>query len=95
MRKTGWRSFVALAVALVFTAGFVGAAAAKDVPRMTKEELKAQIDDPNVVIIDVRIGADWKASDVKIKGAIRLKSQNVSEWAPKFDKNKTIVLYCA
>jgi predicted sulfurtransferase len=95
MRKTGWKWFVALAVTLVFTTGFIGAAAAKDVPRMTKEDLKAKLGDPNVVIIDVRTGSDWKASDLKIKDAIREEAKNVSEWTPKLDKNKTIVLYCA
>jgi len=86
---------VALAVTLVFTAGFIGTAAAEDVPRITKEDLKGKLGDPNVLIIDVRTGSDWKASDVKIKGAIREEAKNVSEWAPKLDKNKTIVLYCA
>jgi rhodanese-related sulfurtransferase len=86
---------MALAVTLVFTAGFIGAAAAKDVPRMTKEDLKGKLGDSNIVIIDVRTGSDWKASDVKIKGAVRKKAGKVSKWASDYDKNKTIVLYCA
>jgi predicted sulfurtransferase len=95
MRKKEWRWFVALAVTLVFTAEFMGAAAAEDVPRITKEDLKGRLGDPNVVIIDVRTGSDWKASDLEIKGAIREEAKKVSEWASKFDKNKTIVVYCA
>lgn len=95
MRKTGWKWFVAMAVTLVFTAGFIVAASAADVPRMTKEDLKGKLGDSNVVIVDMRTGSDWKASDQKIKGAIREKAQNVSEWAPNLDKSKTIVLYCA
>jgi predicted sulfurtransferase len=95
MKKRGWKLFVALAVILVFTAGFIGAAGAKDVLRMTKEDLKGKLGDPDVVIIDVRTGSDWNASDVKIKGALREEANNVSKWASKLDKNKTIVLYCA
>jgi predicted sulfurtransferase len=95
MRKTEWRFFLVLAVTLVFTAGFIGVAAAKDVPRITKEDLKEKLDHPSVVIIDVRAERDWKASDVMIKGATRENPKNVGEWAPNFDKNKTIVLYCA
>jgi predicted sulfurtransferase len=95
MRNTTWRLIVAFTVSLVFIAGFIGATAATDVPRMDKEDLKARLGDPEVVIIDVRTARDWKASDLKIKGAIREEAGNVSEWAPKLDKNKTIVLYCA
>ena len=61
---------------------------------MTKEELKEMLDDPNAVIIDVRTGRDWSASDVKIQGAIRKASREVNEWASKLDKGKTYVLYC-
>lgn len=84
-----------MAAALVFTAGFMGAAAAKDVPRMTKEDLKGKLGDSNVVIIDVRTGSDWKDSDQKIKGAVRKKAEKMSNWASNYDKSKTIVLYCA
>ncbi len=62
---------------------------------MNKEDLKGRLGDPDLVIIDVRTASDWKASDSKIKGATREKSKNVAEWAPKLDKSKTIVLYCA
>ena len=38
------------------------------VAKMTKEELRAKLDSPDVVIVDVRLGKDWKASEEKIKG---------------------------
>ena len=65
------------------------------VPRMTKDQLKAMLDNPNLVIIDVRAGADWLRSDIKIKGAVREDYNDVNSWANKYAKNKLIVLYCA
>jgi predicted sulfurtransferase len=92
MRKKMLRiTVVALAVILL------GAwtAAAVDVPRMSKEALKAELTDPDVIILDVRTGSDWKASEFKIKGAVRASSDNVDSWAAKYAKDKTLVLYCA
>jgi hypothetical protein len=65
------------------------------VPRMTKDQLKSMLDNPDLVIIDVRAGADWLRSDIKIKGAVREDYNDVNSWANKYAKNKLIVLYCA
>ena len=46
-------------------------AAAQDVQRITKEELEGKLENPDLVIIDVRSGRDWKSSEAKIKGAVR------------------------
>ena len=70
-------------------------AVAVDVPRMSKESLKAKLNDPDVVVLDVRTGNDWKGSEFKIKGAVRESSENVDTWATKYAKDKTLVLYCA
>ena len=70
-------------------------AIAAEVPRMTKEELKAKLDNPDVVIVDVRAGKDWKGSEFKIKGAVRENPAKFSSWAEKYPKDKTLVLYCA
>lgn len=66
-----------------------------DVPRMTKDGLKAMLDNPDSVILDVRAQSDWKDDDSKIKGAIREDPESVKSWAEKYSKDKTIVLYCA
>jgi rhodanese-related sulfurtransferase len=48
------------------------------------------------VIIDVRTDWSWKETDKKIKGAVREDSlAEVKTWAPKYPKEKRIVLYCA
>ena len=68
---------------------------AKDVPVMTKEELKAQMDSSDVMILDVRKGKDWKSSEFKIKGASRADPNELDKWAETYPKDKTFVLYCA
>ena len=68
---------------------------AAGVPRMTKEELKSKLDNPGVVIVDVRVGKDWKGSEFKIKGAVRGTPAKFSSWAEKYPQDKTLVLYCA
>ena len=67
----------------------------RDVPRMPIEELKARLNDPTLVLIDVRADGDWEGSAIKIKGALREDDEKVAEWASKYSKDKTIVLYCA
>jgi hypothetical protein len=65
------------------------------VEKMTKEELRAKLGSPDVVIVDVRLGKDWKASEEKIKGAIRVDLAEVESLASQYPKDKTLVLYCA
>ena len=48
-------------VGLLFQASVVQSAVAK----MTKEELRAKLGSPDVVIVDMRLGKDWKASEEK------------------------------
>lgn len=95
MRKFGMRSvffFVFAFAATLFMCPFY---AWSDVPTMTKEELKPHIGVPGFVIIDVRTSGDWKKSEYKVKGALREEPDAVKEWAPKYPKEKAIVLYCA
>jgi len=66
-----------------------------DAPRMTKDELKARLGNPDSLIIDVRYGNDWTDSDLKIKGAIREDPKAFDSWANKYPKDKTLVFYCA
>lgn len=68
---------------------------AEEFPKMTKDELKAMIDSPDLVIVDVRSGRDWKSSESKIKNSVREEPYKAGSWAGKYDKNKTYLLYCA
>ena len=93
----GRRSLMVLAVtfSLVGSGLLSSAVKAAEVARITKEELRAKLGDPDLVILDVRRGKDWSASDVKIKGAVRADPGDTAAWADKYPKEKTLVLYCA
>lgn len=65
-----------------------------DVPRITIEQLKAKLGNPNVAIIDVRSSHDWEESGTMIKGAVREDSRQLDSWTKKYPQDKTIVLYC-
>ena len=80
-------------VALITLAG--GAAVAEDTPLMEPEQLKAQLDQPQIVILDVRIVSDWRKSDRKITGATRVDPHDVSSWVGDFKKDALVVVYCA
>jgi hypothetical protein len=69
------------------------AASGDDVPRMTKEELKTLLGSPEVVILDVRLGGG--NAPKKITGSVFEDPENVSDWAPKYPKDKKIILYCS
>ena len=70
-------------------------ALAQEAPRITNEELKETLGNPEVIIIDVRLGRDWENSELRIKGALREDPGNVNSWISKYPKEKTLVLYCS
>ncbi len=80
--------FLAWTVDIPYSAG-------ADVPRIAKSELKAQLGQSGLVVLDVRRDSDWDSSGAKIKGAVRESPGNFRGWADKYPKEKTIVLYCA
>lgn len=86
-----------IAISVVFAAAafFATPAVAQDVKRMTIEELKGMLGNPDLVIVDVRRDGDWKSSKVKIKGAVREDQDKVDAWMNKYPKDKTLVFYCA
>jgi rhodanese-related sulfurtransferase len=89
------RAIMVLIIFISIIGFFTTFAMSKDVPRMTKEELRAMMDNPDLVIIDVRYDKHWKGSDRMIKGAVREDPDNVKSWADKYGKDKLLVLYCA
>lgn len=84
-----------LALVVVGCAGIGNGAATTEVPRMTKEELKAKLGSPDLVILDVRRGEEWRNAEKKIAGAVRESADSIGDAADKYPKNKTLVLYCA
>ena len=64
-------------------------------PRITKDDLRAVLGNPDLIIIDVRYGKDWTDSDLKIKGAVREDPDAFNSWANKYPQDKTLVFYCS
>jgi len=94
VRSTFW---AAICMGVCLVAGGLDAMAdgAKETPRMTKETLKGMMETTDLVILDIRTGKDWDASEFKIKGAVRVDPGKFDEWKDRFSREKTLVLYCA
>lgn len=84
-----------MAVMLLIGMASIGIAGKDEAPRMAKDELKARLGAPDLVVIDVRRDPDWNDSSRKIAGAVREDPEAVREWAPKYPAEKTLLLYCA
>lgn len=85
-------------IALIFIMIFLSGATsvwAGPVKTMDKEELKAMLDSPDLVLLDVRRGRDWSSSEFMITGAQRLEGDDIASAVSTLPKDKTIVLYCA
>ena len=83
-----------LAAALILAAAGLAPARA-EAPLMTVDQLHAVLGDPDVVVLDVRVGEDWESSEFKIEGALRADPATYDEWAETYPRSKQIVLYCA
>ncbi len=64
-----------------------------EVPRITKEELKKALTDPEIIIIDVRKQEEWEKSDKKLPGAVWEEPKDPRTWAGNYPKNKHLVFY--
>jgi rhodanese-related sulfurtransferase len=61
--------------------------------RITPLQLKDRLDSPDTVVLDVRVEEDWQGSESKIKGALRADPSKFDDWAGKYAKDDTLVLY--
>ncbi len=71
----------------------VAIAASIEVPRISIEQTKQMLDNPEVVIIDVRTAKSWWRSRTKILSAVREEPGSVKQWAGKYPKDKTLIFY--
>ncbi len=94
MKQRG-KALVVAVLGLALLVMLSESAMTQEVPRISKEELKEMPGNPDLLIVDVRKGTDWKASEFKIKGAVREDPKQVSSWMDKYPKDKTLVFYCA
>ena len=86
---------VAVVTVFALAAVFAMPAAAQEAKRMTIEELKGMLGNPDLVIVDVRRDGDWNSSAIKVKGALREDPEKVDTWMSKYPQDKTLVYYCA
>ncbi len=62
---------------------------------VSKDQVKQELANPDVIVIDVRTPSSWDSSPWKVQGARRESPADVDKWITKYPKDKTIVLYCA
>ena len=91
------RSWVIMALVLLILIGCAEKWSIQlKVPRMTKEELKPLLGNPDVIIIDIRVEDEWKEGKWKIQGAVREDSEkDIDTWVNKYPKDKTLFFYCS
>lgn len=93
-------SVAAVGLILALMAGilFYRSAASADsieAPRISIERVRQMLDDPDVIIIDVRTAKTWWRSPTKIANAVREELDSVEKWAAKYAKDKTLIFYCS
>ena len=86
---------VVFGLTLILTGLLLSVAFSQEPPRISKEELKNMLGDPNVIILDVRIYDEWKASGKKIQGATWKNPEKIGSWLKQYPKDKTLVFYCS
>jgi hypothetical protein len=64
-----------------------------EIPRISKEKVRAMIGNPDVVILDCRLEEQWRSSDQKLPGAVYENPLQVKSWAGKYSTDKTIIIY--
>ena len=67
--------------------------AAEGIPRISKENLKELLGNPDAIILDVRKSENWQKSEFKIKGAIRRMPKTSETWAEELPRDKKLFLY--
>jgi hypothetical protein len=88
--------FIILAAGLTVSFAPIHSLAADDFPRMTIQELKAKMDrGEKIVILDVRSGADYTSSKVKITGAVRIPLDQLNDRYKELPAGNEIITYCA
>ncbi len=88
-----WRTLLSLIVAVVFVGATPAFLEGQSVPRMSVDQLNERLGEAGLVVIDVRSDFDWNRAEIKIAGAVR-EAPNHIDWADKYPRESTLVLYC-
>ncbi len=96
MRMRGRKKISRVMLLFALLVGCAGRWGADVTPRMAKEELRSLLGKRDVIIVDVRIEDEWKASKWKIAGAVREDPEkDGNTWAAKYPREKILVFYCS
>ncbi len=93
MRPSNFKSSLLACLLVILAASLVGGA--EGITVINKDQLKEELANPGIVVIDVRAPHDWDSAQWKIEGARRESPAEVEQWMANYPKDKTIVLYCA
>jgi hypothetical protein len=89
----GVAGFIIALLAVIASCFTVASAASIEVPRISVEQTKQILENPEVVVIDVRTAKTWWRSRTKILKAVREEIGSVKQWAGKYPKDKTLIFY--
>ena len=62
-------------------------------PRISKEEIRDLLAQPDVVLLDVRPEEEWKSGDFKLPGAVHENPLEFASWSSKYSKEMTLIIY--
>ena len=89
----GVAAFIIASLVVIAICFALGSDASVEVPRISVEQTKQLLGNPEVVIIDVRTAKTWWKSRTKIIRAVREELGSVKQWAGKYPKDKTLIFY--
>ena len=69
------------------------AVSADDLSFITVSQLLKNLENPKLVIVDVRDTNDWQSNNYKIKGAVRRIPEEFESWFRELPQDKILVLY--
>lgn len=64
-------------------------------PYISTDDLVDRLGDPELLVIDVRSPSYYEYSEWKIPGSVFEDYTEFEQWAEKYPKTSTLVLYCA
>ena len=68
---------------------------ANDVSKISVDQVKQLLGQPDTIIIDVRKPRNWWRSGKKILTATREDPSKVDQWLRKYTKDQTLIFYCS
>ncbi len=89
----GWKKSLMIFFFAIGFSVFLSAQAFGKVTNITVHQLFKSLENPRVLVLDVRSSGSWQASDKKIKGAVRKNPDTFDSWANELPKDKHLALY--